>query len=115
MLTMARYCWLCHQTLKYRFHGICHYCLKHLPYLKQVCYRCALPVEKFNFTCGRCLQTPPYWHNLVAITAYIPPLSKLIQQYKFGKIPQIAFILARLFLLYWQQGYRQQRWRDHFR
>ncbi|WP_238149549.1 phosphoribosyltransferase [Arsenophonus endosymbiont of Aleurodicus floccissimus] len=50
-------------------------------------------------------------HNLVAITPYIPPLSKLIQQYKYEKITQIAFILARLFLLYWQQGYRQQRWR----
>ncbi|HGJ5868405.1 DNA utilization protein GntX [Arsenophonus nasoniae] len=111
MLTMVGYCWLCHQTLKYRLHGICRYCLKHLPYLRQVCHRCALPIEQLTLTCGRCLQTPPYWHNLVAITPYIPPLSKLIQQYKFKKIPQIAFILARLFLLYWQQGYRQQRWR----
>ena len=99
MLTMAEYCWLCHKTLRYHYHGICYYCLKHLPYLKQVCYRCALPVEQFTTACGLCLQTPPYWHDLVTITPYVSPLSNLIRQYKFHKVARLAFILARLFLI----------------
>lgn len=41
-------CWLCYQILKYRFHVICHYYFKHLPYLKQVSHHCALPVKQFG-------------------------------------------------------------------
>ncbi|MFS1537356.1 MAG: hypothetical protein ACL7BU_00045 [Candidatus Phlomobacter fragariae] len=45
-------------ALKYRFHGICQYYLKRLPYQKQVCHSCALPIEQLTLACGRCLQTP---------------------------------------------------------
>ncbi|MBD2780280.1 DNA utilization protein GntX [Xenorhabdus sp. 42] len=110
MLTMVGYCWLCHQNLYFAHHGICCICQRQLKRLQKVCPRCALPAEAESISCGRCLKRPPPWQQLVALTDYAPPLSQLIQRYKYHSTPQLAPVLARLFLLHWQQGYREGRW-----
>ncbi|MDC9594406.1 DNA utilization protein GntX [Xenorhabdus sp. IM139775] len=110
MLTMVGYCWLCHQNLYFAHHGICHICLRHLKRLQNVCPRCALPSATGNLPCGRCVKNPPPWQYLIAITDYMPPLSQLIRRYKYHSTPQLAPVLARVFLLHWLQGYREGRW-----
>ncbi|REF26671.1 ComF family protein [Xenorhabdus cabanillasii] len=110
MLTMVGYCWLCHQNLYFAHHGICHICNQKLKRLEHVCPRCALPAESSDFPCGRCLKNPPPWQRLIAVTDYVPPLNQLIRRYKYHGAPQIATVLARLFLLHWLQGYREGRW-----
>ncbi|OKP03630.1 DNA utilization protein GntX [Xenorhabdus eapokensis] len=110
MLTMVGYCWLCQQNLYFAHHGICYTCHSHLRRLQHVCPRCALPSESGNLPCGQCVRHPPVWQHLIAITDYTPPLSQLIQRYKYYNTPQLAPVLARLFLLHWLQGYREGRW-----
>ncbi|CCW31340.1 DNA utilization protein GntX [Xenorhabdus nematophila] len=110
MLTMVGYCWLCHQNLYFAHHGICHVCYRYLKRLQSVCPRCALPSQSRDVPCGRCLKNPPPWQHLIAITDYAPPLSQLIRRYKYHSTPQLAPVLARLFLLHWLQGYREGRW-----
>ncbi len=111
MLTMEGACWLCHQPLKLSCQGICCFCLKNLPAMPNCCPRCALPSEQQDIPCARCLNHPPSWHQLITVTPYQAPLRKLIHRYKFNKQPQLAFSLARIFLLFWLKGYRENRWR----
>ncbi|KGM25741.1 DNA utilization protein GntX [Photorhabdus luminescens] len=110
MLTMVGYCWLCRQPLWFPHHGVCSFCNKRLKRLTNMCPCCALPSELPSLPCGRCLKKPPLWENMIAITDYCPPLSGLIRRYKYHSTPQLASVLARLFLLHWQQGYRDGRW-----
>lgn len=111
MLTMDGACWLCRQKLKLPCQGICSFCLKSLPNMPNCCPRCALPYEQQDIECGRCLVNPPAWHRLITVAPYQAPLRKLIHHYKFNKQPQLAFSLARIFLLFWLQGYRQNQWK----
>ncbi len=110
MLTMVGYCWLCQQNLYFAHHGICCLCHQQVKRRQPVCPRCALPAESGRFPCGRCVRKPPPWQHLIAITDYTPPLSQLIHRYKYHNTPQLAPVLARLFLLHWLQGYRENRW-----
>lgn len=110
MLIMQGACWLCHQPLKLAHQGICSFCFKSLPPMPICCLRCALPVEISTIECGRCLQNPPAWQQLIAVTPYQAPLRKLIHHYKFHPLPQLAFTLARIFALHWLNGYRQNFW-----
>lgn len=110
MLTMEGGCWLCHQSLKLPHQGICSFCLKSLPMMPRCCLQCGLPSEQPHIPCGRCLRHPPAWQRLIAVSPYQAPLRKLIHHYKFQRQPQLASALTRIFLLFWQMGYRQQRW-----
>ncbi|EKT57190.1 phosphoribosyltransferase family protein [Providencia burhodogranariea] len=110
MLSMEGACWLCHQPLKLISQGVCSFCLKSLPLMPNCCPRCALPSEQQDVMCGRCLKQPPAWQRLVTVTPYQAPLRKLIHRYKFNSQSQLAFALARIFVLHWLNGYRQMRW-----
>ncbi len=110
MLTMVGYCWLCHQNLYFAHHGICHICWQNLKRLANVCPRCSLSASSRDLPCGRCLKEPPLWQQMIAVTDYAPPLSQLIRRYKYHSTPQLAAVLARIFLLHWLQGYREGHW-----
>ncbi|OHT22974.1 competence protein ComF [Providencia stuartii] len=110
MLTMQGACWLCLQALKLTHHGICSFCLRKLPSMPICCLCCGLPTEHNHLACGRCLQHPPSWQRLISVSPYQPPLRKLIHHYKFNPQPQLAFLLARVFVLHWLKGYRQHFW-----
>ena len=114
MLTIEGNCWLCQQPLKLPYQGICSFCIKSLPLMPNCCSRCALPYEfhtEQRLECGRCLKQPPAWQHLITVSPYQAPLRKLIHRYKFNKQSQLALVLARVFLLYWLMGYRQNRWK----
>ncbi|MGO2368662.1 MAG: DNA utilization protein GntX [Serratia sp. (in: enterobacteria)] len=108
MLSIQSRCWLCRQPLRLHCHGICSYCLRHLPTKPLCCPRCGLPAGDTARPCGRCLQQPPPWQSLVFVSDYQAPLRQLIGKFKFQHTPELAPLLARLILLNWQQAHREQ-------
>lgn len=107
MLSMPGRCWLCHLPLHLTFHGLCSHCLRSLPPLPPCCPQCGLPAPGHR-PCGRCLQNPPPWQALVAVTAWRPPLSRLVSQLKFSAVTALSVMLARLILLSWLQARRNR-------
>ncbi len=99
MLTAPGLCWLCRMPLALPRSGICSVCQRTIRLPDRVCPRCGLPAASATLPCGRCLQKPPPWQRLVAVSAYAPPLSALIHQLKFSRRPELAAALARLQLL----------------
>ncbi len=108
MLSMPGCCWLCHLPLHLAVQGMCSHCLRRLPPLPPCCPQCGLPAFSHQ-PCGRCLQKPPPWHALVAVTAYQPPLSQLVSQLKFSGVTALSVMLARLILLSWLQARRDRQ------
>ncbi|MDN0086797.1 DNA utilization protein GntX [Yersinia nurmii] len=102
MLTITGLCWLCRQPLHLAFHGICCFCLRHLPMPPPCCFICGLPSSQPELPCGRCLQQPRPWQRILFIGDYQPPLSTLIKMLKFKGFSQLAPVLARLIFLRWR-------------
>ena len=99
MLTAPGLCWLCRMPLALPRSGICSVCRRTIRLTDSVCPQCGLPAASATLPCGRCLQKPPPWQRLVAVSAYAPPLSTLIHQLKFSRRAELAAALARLQLL----------------
>ncbi|QJT83017.1 DNA utilization protein GntX [Kosakonia sp. MUSA4] len=99
MLTVPGLCWLCRMPLMLSHWGICSGCARAMQMPGKVCPLCGLPAAHENVPCGRCLQKPPPWQRLIAVGDYAPPLSTLVQQFKFHPRPELASPLARLLLL----------------
>lgn len=98
MLTAHSLCWLCRLPLALAHWGFCSRCARMLLYPHPLCPRCGLPSASTTHPCGRCLQKPPPWQQLVAVNDYIAPLSQLVQQFKSSGKPELANALARLLL-----------------
>ncbi|HIG8797169.1 TPA: DNA utilization protein GntX [Raoultella terrigena] len=99
MLTAHGLCWLCQMPLAIASWGFCSRCSASLTTRQPRCPRCGLPAGTASVPCGRCIQDPPPWQRLVAVSDYLPPLSGLIHQLKFTRRPELAPALARLLLL----------------
>ncbi|WP_312952593.1 DNA utilization protein GntX [Superficieibacter sp.] len=99
MLTACGLCWLCRMPLALPQWGICSRCASTLFARAPVCPQCGLPAQHEHLPCGRCLQKPPPWQRLIAVSDYIPPLSTLIHRFKFSGKAELAPALARLLLL----------------
>lgn len=110
MLTIPGLCWLCQMPLTCAHWGLCSCCVKALPVPPPCCPRCGLPATHTKSPCGRCLQKPPEWDALLFVTDYGPPLSQLIQRFKFNATVALAPALARLMLLRVLQAKRFSQW-----
>lgn len=99
MLTVPGLCWLCRMPLRLSRWGICSVCTRSLKNRMTCCPQCGLPAFSFTLPCGRCLQKPPPWCDLVAVENYVQPLSGLIHKLKFSHQSQLAQPLSRLILL----------------
>ena len=99
MLTVHSACWLCQMPLARPAWGICSRCTRALFARQGRCPQCGLPSATAHTPCGRCVQKPPPWQRLVAISDYHPPLSTLIHRFKFSGTAELAPALARLLLL----------------
>lgn len=99
MLSVPGLCWLCRMPLALASWGICSVCCRALFITQTVCPQCGLPAALSGLACGRCLQKPPPWQQLVMVNDYVPPLSSLIHRLKFSRQPEVARALARLLLL----------------
>ncbi|TDT51450.1 ComF family protein [Enterobacter sp. AG5470] len=99
MLTAPGLCWLCRMPLACSHWGICSLCARVILRRGSVCPLCGLPAARDDIHCGRCLQKPPPWQRLIAVSDYAPPLSTLLHQFKFAPRPEAANALSRLLLL----------------
>jgi len=107
MLPMPAGCWLCQMPLAFARHGICSVCLRQLQRQPPCCPQCGLASHRPRQPCGRCLQKPPPWQQLLAVTAWQPPLSQLVNRLKFSGGTAQADMLARLILLKWLMQRRE--------
>lgn len=108
MLSVPGLCWLCRMPLALASWGICSVCCRALFIKQTVCPQCGLPAAISGLPCGRCLQKPPPWQQLVMVNDYVPPLSSLIHRLKFSRQPEVARALARLLLLAVARAHREQ-------
>lgn len=111
MLPMPTACWLCQMPLALSHHGICSYCLRHLPSLPACCPRCGLPAASCRTECGRCLLKPPGWQRMIVVSAWCPPVSHWVKQLKFFQATALSAMLARLLLLSWLSARRKHNLR----
>jgi len=91
---LAKYCLLCasHDGAEL---GLCADCLAELPWHNaSQCPQCALPTN--GLTCGRCLNTPPYFDATLALFRYHFPVDRLLQHYKYNDMLQLARSFASL-------------------
>lgn len=95
--TYPRQCLLCHSKIYGR--NICHYCYQSLPRLTQQCKLCSWPIQGDMTKCNFCVE---YLGNLSIQIAfpYVPPIDKLIHQFKYNNDLVIGRLLADLLLDY---------------
>jgi len=80
---------------------LCVGCLTDLPYQKQACQRCALPLhgvhddeESGAGLCGNCLNDSPAYDRVLSVFTYASPVDHLIQDLKFHHKLHIARLLG---------------------
>ncbi|WP_039057732.1 DNA utilization protein GntX [Enterobacter sp. Bisph1] len=110
MLTVSGLCWLCRMPLMLSHWGVCSGCARAMKGREKMCPVCGLPAAADEIPCGRCLQKPPPWQRLIAVSRYAPPLSPLVHQFKFLPRPEMASMLARLLLLAALNARRHKNW-----
>ncbi len=79
-------CALCHQITQ--SDAVCTTCETSLPWILLPCIQCGLPLTNHLLAdtyCGRCLQTPPPWHQLLSPYLYHWPVSTLIARFKYRR------------------------------
>lgn len=67
--------------------GLCPACLKALPYNRQHCRQCALPLAfapDKPVLCGECLKHPPSFDRVITPLRYQFPVNRLISRYKYS-------------------------------
>ena len=77
---------------------LCQACQDQLPWLEQSCSRCALPLDTNlpNQQCAQCLKQPPPFRRIIAPWGYRPPVSNLIQQFKYQRQLATGRVLGEL-------------------
>lgn len=78
---------------------LCTDCARDLPWNRQACARCGLPLEDAGLAghlCGRCQRTPPAFSTTLAPLYYAEPLSHLILGLKFSGRLELARLLGAL-------------------
>ena len=65
--------------------GLCRPCRNSLPHLGEACARCALPGPFAGHHCGACISRPPAFSRALAAFAYVYPVDRLVQAFKFHR------------------------------
>lgn len=75
-------CLLCHGRAEK--HDLCSACKQDLPWLENVCQRCAVPLgNETQAHCGRCQKMPPYYDSSVVLFEYVEPINHMLNKFKF--------------------------------
>ncbi len=84
-LFFTPHCLLC-DALNALSGGICQNCYDDLPWNRNACYRCALPLPMLTtngYLCGKCQRQPPPFDLAVAPLLYRIEVAPLISRFKF--------------------------------
>ncbi|MEM8843645.1 MAG: ComF family protein, partial [Pseudomonadota bacterium] len=93
-------CKVCGETKNVE-QGFCDDCYFFLPWCKNVCSQCGLPLEgasKQNLICGHCLKKPPYFDSLHAALWYEGLIQQLITEFKYHQRWENIQCLVHLFV-----------------
>ncbi|MEB0048042.1 MULTISPECIES: ComF family protein [unclassified Pseudomonas] len=74
-------CLLCSEPCDFAT-PICTACETELPWLRNHCQCCALPLPNSGLTCGQCLRQPPAFERVIAPWTYSFPIDTLITRFK---------------------------------
>ncbi|WNO08710.1 ComF family protein [Teredinibacter sp. KSP-S5-2] len=78
---------------------LCPACLDSLPYMKNACLQCALPITSSDTElCGQCLASKPSFDASISLTSYQGPVPYLINQFKHQRKHNIGAFLSQLFV-----------------
>jgi len=91
-------CMLC-QLKNVYISNICKYCLDDLPWNRQFCNQCALPLPTASNhldICGQCLSAPPFFSTTRAAFCYQFPINSLIANFKNKQNPPMGKALGQL-------------------
>jgi ComF family protein len=92
------HCLLCGEAID-SGNDFCPGCRKELPFNRQACPQCALPLTSArDQSCGQCTLHPPPFTTTLAPLLYAPPFSHLISAFKFQHQLHLAAALGRLFV-----------------
>lgn len=67
-----------------------------MPRAQQCCRRCGVATGRQVALCGVCVRRPPAFHATLAAFDYAPPVSGLVQRYKFNRDLAAGRVLAGL-------------------
>ncbi len=77
--------------------GLCPPCRRGLPWNRDACARCGLPLARgAGQVCGPCLVRPPPWDRACCPLRYAFPVDRLIQAFKFRRGMAAGRVLAEL-------------------
>lgn len=76
--------------------ALCSPCREGLPFNRQACAHCGLPLALAADACGRCLRRPPPQAHTAAVFVYRAPLDRLLPRAKFHGDLASARLLAAL-------------------
>lgn len=63
--------------------NLCSGCRADLPWQRTGCLRCAEPLPGVVQACGACIRQPPPFEATAAALAYRPPITTLVQRFKY--------------------------------
>ncbi|MFT4249277.1 MAG: ComF family protein [Pseudomonas sp.] len=89
----------------------CLACLAALPWLREACPRCALPLgaaERGQVACGACQRRPPPLDAVIAAFAYGWPVDGLLRRFKFHQDLAAGRLLGQLLAERCRQAPRPQ-------
>jgi len=76
---------------------LCGLCRTALPWNRQACLRCGLPLPQAEPACGECLKNPPPFAVSRAALVYAFPLDRLLLRFKFHGDLAAGRLLSQLF------------------
>lgn len=94
----------CNQSI-----SLCDFCRLELPWIKDACYSCGLPLPATALDarrCGKCLSHELPFNFCKGVFNYSSPLNKLIPRFKFHHQTDIGFTLASLLARQFAEEYR---------
>lgn len=90
---------------------LCADCEQYLPWLKQICRYCAMPlIHPSHTVCGRCLTKPFPFHKTCILFSYTSVLQRFITGLKFHGRLLYAEILGQLLAEHLKKRYQGEKW-----
>ena len=89
-------CLICNKPGK-KEQDLCESCEQALPWLKQTCVQCALPLPEDSsdfLLCGRCLKKPPFFDLSLSLFGFEKDIVVLIHQLKFHNKLAVSRLLS---------------------
>ncbi|WP_339489522.1 ComF family protein [Pseudomonas sp. EL_65y_Pfl2_R95] len=75
-------CLLCDETSESTRLPLCSDCERELPWLREHCTVCALPMHSPDLICGDCQKQPPSFTTVIAPWSYSFPIDSMINRFK---------------------------------